>query len=123
MVFSFYALTLLGVARSGSSVFLKTLEGNPFFYLGIILISSGFSFFICKKMLFSIVKFYQKINPRLLSLLGILILILISFVLNGFLGLIVLFASTSIGLIAYFLKVPRISCMSALIIPTVFVLL
>jgi len=123
MVFSFYALSLLNIARSGSSVFLKTLEGNSFFYLGIILISAGFSFFICKKILFSIVKFYQKINPKLLPILGIFILIFISFLLNDFIGLLVLFTSSAIGLLAFMLKVPRVSCMSSLIIPTVFVLL
>ena len=123
MTFSFYALSILGIARSGSSAFLKSIESSPFFYAGIILLSAGISFYACKKSTFSIIKMYQKVNPKLLSISAIFLLIILSFLINGFVGLIVLFTSSSIGLLALYLKTPRVSCMSSLIIPTVLTLL
>ena len=123
MIFSFYALSLLDIGRSGSAVFLQSIDSNVLFFTGIIFLSTGFSFLLCKNVSYSIVKIYQKINLKFLSIFGMVLLISISFFISGFIGLIVLFTSSSIGMFCLILKVPRISCMSSLIIPTVFVML
>ncbi len=123
MAFSFYALSVLGVARSGSSVFLKSIEANPLFYAGVILFSAGVSFYFCKKFSFTVIRLYQKIDSKILSSSALFFLIFLAFAFNGFVGVIVLFTSSSIGLLSLYLRVPCMSCMSSLIIPTVLTLL
>jgi len=125
MSYSFFALSLVQKTRSGSAVFLSQLSGGGsiFFILGIILLSSALSFSICFKLAKPMVRLYKRVNYRKLSFLSIFLLVFVNFALAGPFGLLVLMTSTSIGLLANSLGVKRTACMSALIAPTIAVLL
>lgn len=125
MVYSFFALFLIHKTRSGSAVFLSQIfeKESIFFVLGIILLSSALAFLICLKIARPLVGLYKRLNYQKLSLFSIFFLVAVNSALAGFFGLLVLLASTSIGLLSNFLGVKRINCMAALIVPTIVVLL
>ncbi len=122
MAFSFYFVSLTQIARSGSSAVIKQVNANPLFYAGAVLFSTGISFFLSKKIAAQAVKTYQKANQRLLSSAALTLLIFINLLSQGF-SFLVFLTSSSIGLLAIKLKVSRMTCMSSLITPTVFLLL
>jgi TctA family transporter len=94
-----------------------------FFVLGIILLSSALAFLICLYLAKPLVKLYKQVDYHKLSLLSAFFIIAVNFALAGLFGLLVLLASTSIGLLANSLGVKRINCMAALIVPTIVVLI
>ena len=125
MIYSFFALILINKTRSGSAVFLSQIfeKESIFFVLGIILLSSALAFLICLYLAKPLVRLYKRLDYRKLSLLSIFFIIAVNFALAGPFGLIVLLASTSIGLLSNSLGVKRINCMAALIVPTIVVLI
>jgi TctA family transporter len=125
MIYSFFALLLINKTRSGSAVFLSQIfeKESIFFVLGIILLSSALAFLICLYLAKPLVKLYKQVDYRKLSLLSVFFIIAVNFALAGFFGMLVLLASTSIGLLSNSLGVKRINCMAALIVPTIAVLL
>jgi putative membrane protein len=125
MIYSFFALILINKTRSGSAVFLSQIfeKESIFFVLGIILLSSALAFLICFYLAKPLVRLYKRLDYRKLSLLSIFFIIAVNFALAGPFGLIVLLASTSIGLLSNSLGVKRINCMAALIVPTIVVLI
>lgn len=125
MIYSFFALFLIGKTRSGSAVFLSQImqKENILFTFGIVLVSGILAAFICLKLTPSIVSFYRKINYKKATILAACFLVFINFVLCGLFGLLILSTSTAIGLLCCFLRVKRINCMAALVVPTIFVLL
>ncbi len=125
MAYSFFALLLLHKTRSGSAVLLSQFLQNEsiFFVLGIVLFSSALSFLVCAKLAKPIIRLYCRIDYRKACLLSITLMVLVNALLTGVLGVLILFASTSIGLLSNGLGVKRINCMAALIVPTIAVLL
>jgi TctA family transporter len=125
MIYSFFALLLINKTRSGSAVFLSQIfeKESIFFVLGIILLSSALAFLICLYLAKPLVKLYKRVDYRKLTLLSAFFIIAVNFALAGFFGMLVLLASTSIGLLSNSLGVKRINCMAALIVPTIAVLL
>jgi len=125
MIYSFFALLLINKTRSGSAVFLSQIfeKESIFFVLGIILLSSALAFLICLFLAKPLVRLYKRLDYRKLSLLSVFLIIAVNFVLAGFFGLLILLASTSIGLLSNSLGVKRINCMAALIVPTIAVLI
>jgi len=125
MAYSFFALLLLHKTRSGSAVLLSKFfqSESIFFVLGIILFSSAISFLICARLAKPIIRLYCRIDYRKACLFSIILMVSVNAVLTGWFGVLVLFASTSIGLLSNSLRVKRINCMAALIVPTIAVLL
>lgn len=125
MAFSFLAFVLLGNTRSGSAVLLSQFFNgeNLLYLLGIILVSGIVASLLCIQVTKRVVKLYEKVSYRKLTLFAIIFLVSAVTFFTGFFGLAILFTSTSIGILANFLRVRRINCMAALIIPTVLVLL
>lgn len=125
MAYSFFALLLLHRTRSGSAVLLSQFfqNENIFFVLGIILLSSALSFLVCARLAKPIIRLYARIDYRKACLFSIILMASVNAILTGWFGVLVLFASTSIGLLANSLGVKRINCMAALIVPTIAVLL
>lgn len=124
MVFSFVAFSLIGKTRSGSAAFLAKISAeNVFFIEGIILVAGVLSAVTALLLLKKIMKFYQKINYAKLTVFSVVFLIFVNFAFAGPLGLLVLFSSTSIGFLCTKLGARRINCMSALIVPTAYLLL
>ncbi|MFH0987192.1 MAG: tripartite tricarboxylate transporter permease [Candidatus Micrarchaeota archaeon] len=124
MIFSIFALELIGVSRSGSAVFLLKFSGaNILFLLGLILLSGTGAALLSIKIAKPAVAVYSKINYRLLSVFAVLFLLAVNLIFTGWFGMLVLFASTSIGLLCSSLQVAKITCMFALIVPTVCLLI
>lgn len=121
MILSFYSLYFLGVARSGSAAALSGMEKvNVFQLAGFVFIASFISGMACIKAAPFVIRFYEKMDRELLRAISLFLIIVLNFFFCGFFGLIVLFASTSIGLYANYLKVSRVNCMSALMVPVIF---
>ncbi len=125
MVFSFYAFMLLGNVRSGSAALFSQIYSTQslLFVVGIALLSGILAAMTCLQITGRIIELYYKFDYRKVSLFAMVFLISVVGLFTGFRGLTVLFASTSIGLLANFLKVRRSNCMAALIVPTILVLL
>ena len=125
MAYSFFALLLLHKTRSGSAVLLSQFfqSESIFFVLGIILFSSALSFLVCARLAKPIVRLYCQIDYRKACLFSMTLMVSVNAALTGWLGVLVLFAATSIGLLSNSLGVKRINCMAALIVPTIAVLL
>jgi len=124
MMFSFYAMILLQKMRSGSAVFLSQFQmQHILFILGTVLVSGTMAAFACIFLAPNFVQLYKKINYQLITICSIIFLIAVNFLFTSFMGLLILFASTSLGIACVYLKARRINCMAALIIPTIVVLL
>lgn len=125
MIFSLITFYLIGKTRSGSAVFLSQIIGNQsiFHMIGVAIFTGSLACIICIILAPKVLSFYYKINYRATTLVAIIFLIITNLIFTGFFGLMVLFASTSIGILCNYLKVARITCMSALIVPVIFVLI
>jgi putative membrane protein len=124
-VFSIISLYLLGNPRSGTGVAIGQILGNltlfdTTFIIGIILFTAGIASLISLYLSRIIPRFLEKVNQKTLSLLIISLLVFMVFVLTSVLGLLILFTSTSIGILCAHMKVRRSHCMGFLLIPTLF---
>lgn len=122
--FSLISLYLLGNPRSGASVAIQQVVGEPTFFetvflIGIIVFTSGIAAMVTLFLGKKIPKILAKINYRLLTSAVIVFIVSLVFVITGFYGLLILFASTSIGLLCAFLEIRRSHCMGILLIQTI----
>jgi len=109
-------------ARSGASVALKAVSEvtrtDVFFLMGAALFATGISVFIAlniAKVYLSFIKRFE-FSKVLLSVLAVLVLI--TFYLSGFRGLLVLLVSSFIGISAVLTSNRRV-CMAVLLVPTI----
>jgi putative membrane protein len=125
MVYSFFVLMLIGRTRSGSAVFLSPLvSGQSLLFIFCIALFSGVvAALLCLTLSGKLVKLYKKVDYRKATVFSIAFLTIINFVFVGWFGLLVLGTATSVGLACNFLRVRRINCMNALIVPAIIVLL
>jgi putative membrane protein len=124
-VFSIISLYLIGNARSGTSVAIGQILGDltlfdTIFLIGIILFTAGIASLISLYLSQIIPKFLEKINQKTLSLLIISLLVFMVFALTGMFGLLILFTSTSIGILCAHMRVRKSHCMGFLLIPSLF---
>ena len=122
--FSLISLYLVGNPRSGASVAIQQVIGEPTFFetvflIGIILFTSGIAALVTLFLGKKIPKILAKINYRLLTAAVMCFIISLVFIITGFYGLLILFASTSIGLLCAFLEIRRSHCMGILLIQTI----
>jgi len=124
MGFSFIALYAIARTRTGATVAIQEIIGILskeilVLTLAVILISGILSFFITLKL----AKFFstkiQNINYTLLCELTLIVLIIIVFLVSGFLGLFVLAASTATGVYCISLGVKRTNMMGCLLLPVI----
>jgi len=95
-----------------------TLE-NLVLFLFISLIAGLISTFLCLKVGKKASKYITKINYQKLSLAIILLLVVMTFFLSGFLGLLVLFIGTFLGILSPLLGVGRNHLMGCLMLPVI----
>lgn len=122
--FSLISLYLVGNPRSGASVAIQQVVGEPTFFetvflIGIILFTSGIAAVLTLFLGKKIPKFLARINYRLLTSAILVFIISLVFLITGFYGLLILFASTSVGLLCAFLEIRRSHCMGVLLIQTI----
>lgn len=116
---SIAALNVLGKARNGAIIAVKTLFETPNILLLIFsaLISGGIAVFLGIRISKIFIKMIEKINYELLVKFIVLLLIILTYFLSGFTGLFVLFIAFSIGYYANVKGVPRNSMMACIMIP------
>lgn len=115
------ALYAVGRVRSGSMAAIADFELPPIL---LILLSAGiaallgylFTVFASEKGISVI----SRINQRYISIAILVFLVVLSFVLCGVFGIVILIAAVFVGLIPMFLDIPRIYCMGAIMMPIVF---
>ncbi len=124
MGFSFIALYAIARTRTGATVAIQEIIGILskeilILSLAVILISGILSFFLTLKL----AKFFStkigNINYALLSELTLILLIIIVFLVSGFLGVLVLAASTATGIYCISLGVRRTNMMGCLLLPVI----
>jgi putative membrane protein len=119
---SFVTLFSINKSRTGVAVAISeitkiTLQ-NIFLITFIILISGIISFFLGIFIAKIFSRIISKINYSLLSIVILFFLVLITYLLSGTLGLLILLVSTSLGLTCIYLGVRRTHLMGCLLLPT-----
>jgi putative membrane protein len=126
-VFALLALYFIGFPRSGVMVALDRLElslnaGTVGVYLVAVAVVSVASFLLTVTLgryAFGVVR---RFNYRVLSAGVIVLLVGVTFVFSGFVGLPILVASTVVGLMPNYSRVRRVNCMGALLLPLIVIL-
>lgn len=124
MGFSFISLYAISKTRTGAAAALQSLLGsinsNILVLIMIITsISSVGSFIITKTITKRIVRKFEKINYFRISLLTLIFLAIVTFLISGFLGIIILIVSTLTGGYCISLNVRRTNMMACLLVPTI----
>jgi len=88
--------------------------------VGVILFTAGIAASICFYLGKRIPKYLERINYTKLSFLIIIFMACMVFLLTGPFGLLIVFTSTSIGILCAYLEVRRSHCMGVLLLPTIF---
>ena len=124
MGFSFISLYAISKTRTGAAAAVKEILGNLSgeiltLILLTILISGVISFFLTKFLAGFFSQKITKINYSKLSIATLIFLVIIVFVISGFLGLLVLIASTLLGIFCNSLNVKKTNMMGCLLLPTI----
>ncbi len=123
-VFALLALYLVGFPRSGVMVALDRVDvgmdtGPVAVYLvavGVVAVGSfGVTVFLGRRA-FDVVR---RLNYRALSIGVVVLLVAVTFVFSGFVGLPILVAATVVGLVPNYTRVRRVNCMGALLLPLI----
>ena len=124
MGFSFLSLYTISKTRTGAAAVINEIIGTfswrvLVLILAIVLISGIISFFLTDFLAKFFSKKIGKINYTVLSIITLTILVIVVFIVSGFLGLAVLAASTFAGIYSFSLKVRRTNMMGCLLFPTI----
>lgn len=122
-IFSLISLYLVSNPRSGSSVAIQKILVELNFYetlllIGTICFVSGISALLTLKLGKQIPRFLVKLDYKTLTISIITFISSLIFVLTGIVGLVILFISTSIGLLCAHLEIRKSHCMGVLLIPS-----
>jgi len=123
-VFSLVALYTIQKARNGAvAVVLEIIKSidlvQLIVLLSVALIAGAAGAILALKISKVFAKYIVKINYKKLCISIILFISLIAFIFGGFLGLFILFISTSIGLVSPLIGVKRSSAMGCLLLPVI----
>lgn len=124
MGFSFVSLYAISKTRTGTAAAIKEIIGVLswrilIIILAAVLISGIISFLLTRVLAKVFSKKISKINYALLSIATLLFLVIIVLIFSGFLGLLVLIASTLVGIYCNAIKVRKTNMMGCLLIPTI----
>jgi len=122
-VFSLVSVFLVGNARSGTSVAIQGILGELMFFdvlylVGVIMLTAGISAVLTSYLGKIIPKYLEKVNYKILIISVIIFITGLVLFLTNPLGLLILFTSTSLGLLCNFLEIRRSHCMGILLIPS-----
>ena len=124
MCLSFLGLFLISKTRTGSAAAIKSLIGvldwKIFILIVFVILVSGFlSFFIVNFLSKKFLIVLEKINYSKASVVTIIVIAIVTFLVSGFLGLIVLIISTLTGIYCISSGVKRTNMIGCLILPTI----
>ena len=124
MFLSVVALYSIEKARNGVIVALSNIitisKMHIFFFASVALVAAFVSIFLTLKITSLFIKIFPKLNYRILCLLIISFICMLTSYISGFLGILVLFVSTLIGIAALLLDIERTHLMGVLILPIIF---
>lgn len=120
---SFISLSLISKTRTGSAVIISNLIGAPSFKLLILfficaIITGIFSFFITDFLSRKFCVLIQKVNYQKISFYIILFLTCFVFLISEIKGILILLASTLLGVYCQSLDIKKTNLMGCLLIPT-----
>ena len=124
MGLSFVSLYAISKTRTGAAVAIQKIIGTLswkylILLLGVVLISGIISFFLTKIVTKVFSKYINKVNYSILSIGTLIFLVIIVLIFSGFLGLVVLLASTFTGIYFNTLPVKKTHMMGCLLVPTI----
>lgn len=124
MGFSFIALYIISRTRTGAAVAINEIAGTfswqiLVLILFVVLISGLIAFFLTIFLARIFSQKITKIDYGKLSLIVIVILFILTFIVSGFFGLIVLIVSALTGIYCISLNVRRTHMMGCLLLPTI----
>ena len=123
MLLSLVSLYLLEKARNGAVVVVMKLlevEQREFFILSFsCLIAGGIATIITLKIARLFTKFIGTINYKKLCLGVLLVIFILVAILSGWLGILILIISTSLGLLTELKQITKSQMMGCLIIPVI----
>ncbi len=124
MGLSFVSLYAISKTRTGAAAAIQEILGilswkTLLLLLIVVLLSGIISFFITKILAKFLSKKINRINYSLLSIATLALLVVIVFIFSGFLGLLILTASTLVGIYCNSLAVKKTHMMGCLLIPTI----
>jgi putative membrane protein len=124
MGLSFVSLYAISKTRTGAAVAIQEIIGTLswkllFLLLFVVLISGIISFFITKFITKKFAQKITKINYAALSIGTLIFLSIIVLIFSGFLGLLILAASTFTGIYFNSLPVKKTHMMGCLLVPTI----
>ncbi|MEM2874402.1 MAG: tripartite tricarboxylate transporter permease [Candidatus Hadarchaeales archaeon] len=122
-LFSFVALYAIGRARSGAAVAVEKLVSVGFpellLFVGVSMLAGGISGLLHLKLGRFMAKGIKNIPYRMLSLSVAAFIAIMTFIMTGPLGLLVLAVSTSIGMLPALVGVRRVHCMGVIVLPCI----
>ena len=122
-IFSIVVLFSIGSVRSGAAAAVRELSSlsieNALFIFAAAVFAAGFGALIVEGLGKEAANAMQKLNYRKINAAVLVFSFLMVAVLNGVPGLLLLFTSASIGILAIATKISRTACMSCLIFPTI----
>lgn len=127
MYLSIIALYSIEKARNGVIVTLSNIieitRIHLFFFAAVSFVAAFISILMTLKLTNIFSRIAPKINYQILSLLIICFILILTSFLSGPLGLLVLIASTSLGIFSLLIETERTHLMGVLILPVIFYLL
>jgi putative membrane protein len=123
-IVSLLSLYFIQTPRSGASIAIQKVLPELTFYdvllmIGVICFASGIAVLMTMFLGKRIPKFLAKLNYKYLSLTVIIFMLIMVFLMTGVYGLLIVFTSTSIGLLCANLGIKRSHCMGVLLIPSI----
>jgi len=123
-IFSLVTFYTIDKARNGGIVAMQQIIGkigfNEFVILmAIVLISGGVATLLALKLTKLFAKMVSKVNYQKLCYCIIFLLIFLTLIFNGLLGLLILFTSTMVGMLPAFFCVKRSLAMGCLLVPVI----
>ena len=122
-VLSIIAFLAIEKARNGSIIAITTLskvdKNLAIILISIALISGSISCILSLRLTKIFSKFIQKINYQLLIIFIILLIITLVFIRTRFIGLILLFSSTALGILATKKEIGKNNLMGCILLPVI----
>lgn len=123
-VLSLATFYIVDKARNGSviaiSELIESIQVNHIItFIGSALIAGSIALILGLKISKIFAQIMQKVSYRSIIISVIVLITSLVFIMTGYLGLIVLTVSTSLGLIPAIIKVPRTNAMGCLILPVI----
>ncbi len=127
VLISLVTFFVLGKARNGAVVVIEQLLGvitksSLFYLVAVACVAAGLSAIAALYASRWYALLVENIDYAWISLTVLLLLLSVSFLLSGWLGLVVFLTATAIGLIAPLTSVSRSHAMGCLLVPTLFLL-